>query len=72
MAGYFTGIEHKQLSPNREFVYHAGHQTATMPLTEQVVPMRPLDGEPLDVDDGDPRLKLAEWLTSPDNHAKPA
>jgi hypothetical protein len=67
MAGYFTGIQQKQLAPDRELVYHSGHQPALMPLTKEVVPTQPLGGEPLGVADGDPRLQLAEWLTSPDN-----
>ena len=37
MAGYFTGLKHKQLAPGRELVYHVGHQPARMPLTKQIV-----------------------------------
>lgn len=67
LAGYFNGIELKKLSGNREFVFHKGHQPAKMPLTGDVVPTRPLDGEPLAAIEGDPRVPLARWMTAVDN-----
>ncbi len=67
LAGFFNGIEFKKLSPNRELVFHSGHKPATMPLTGAAVPTRTLDGEPINLDDLDPRVHLAEWIVSPDN-----
>ena len=67
LAGFFNGLQHQKLSPDRELVYHAGHQPATMPLTGEVVPTRALAAEPADFSAADPRIALADWLTAADN-----
>lgn len=67
LAGYFTGIQIKTLSPDRELVFHGGYKPAQLPITGQDVPTRTLDGEPTDFSDQDPRVPLADWITSPDN-----
>jgi hypothetical protein len=67
LAGFFNGIEFKKLSPDRELVFHGGHKPAKMPITGESVPTRTLDGEPIDLDDLDPRVHLADWIVSPDN-----
>lgn len=67
LAGYFTGIQFKKLSPDRELVFHGGYKPAKMPVTGEDVPTRTLGGEPSDLDDQDPRVYLADWIASPDN-----
>lgn len=68
LAGFFNGIERKAMPDTRELVYHAGYKTTTMPLTGALVPTRPPGGaiDPK-IANGDPRVKLAEWLTAKEN-----
>jgi len=68
MAGFFTGIERTALSDDRELIYHSGHKPALFPSTNELVPTRPLEGEPpAEIERGDPRRFLAEWMTADDN-----
>ena len=68
MAGFFNGIERKSLGENRELVFHAGYRETRIPLTNELAPTRPLDGEtPAEIRDADPRIALANWLTDPEN-----
>lgn len=67
LAGFFNGIERKELSDSRELVFHAGWKQTSMPLTKEPVTTRPPDGDPIDTSAPDPRVQLAEWMTSPDN-----
>ena len=67
LAGYFTGVQRKQLPGNREFIFASSYSPARMPVTKEAVPTRPLDGEPLEQVEGDPRVHLADWLTAREN-----
>jgi hypothetical protein len=68
LAGFFSGLQRKQVGTGREFVYHAGYQATKLPLTGDNVLTRPPGGAvPSDIDDGDPRIKLADWVTGRDN-----
>ena len=67
MAGFFNGLQQKKLSSTRELVFHAGYRPTKMPQTENVVVTRPPGGEPIDTTAADPRVQLAEWMTSPEN-----
>ncbi len=63
MAGFFNGLERKPArtasEAKVEVVFHAGYRETRMPLTDVVVPTRPLAD--------DPRVPLADWLTAPSN-----
>ena len=67
MAGFFNGLQRKQLSASRELIYHAGYKPTKMPLTEVLVETRPPGGEPIDTSAADPRVQLADWMTAKDN-----
>lgn len=67
LAGYFNGLKYEKLSGDREFVFHAGHQPAKMPLTGEAVATRPLGSAPAAELPADPRIHLAQWMTAPDN-----
>src|SRR5262245_56069154 len=67
LAGFFNGLERKPLEAGRELVYHAGWRETKVPVFNRVVPTHVLDGPPLDLTSGDPRERLAEWLTQPQN-----
>ena len=67
MAGFFNGLQRKKLSDSRELIYHAGYKPTKMPLTEILVETRPPGGEPIDTSAADPRVQLAEWMTSKEN-----
>ncbi|MCH2124191.1 MAG: DUF1549 and DUF1553 domain-containing protein [Pirellulaceae bacterium] len=67
LAAYFTGLQRKQLSADRDLVFHAGYRPATIPVLEKSVPARTLGGAAVESFSGDPRVPLADWLTSPDN-----
>jgi hypothetical protein len=67
LAGYFNGLE-RRWREGDGMVRHSGVAEARMPLTNRVVPTRPPGGPPLTTDlDGDPRQRLAAWMTRPDN-----
>ena len=67
LAGFFNGLERKKLSDSRELIYHAGYRPTKMPLTEVLVETRPPGGKPIDTTAADPRVQLAEWMTSKEN-----
>jgi hypothetical protein len=67
MAGFFNGLERKDLGQKRELVFHSGYRETTLPLTGAPAPLRPPGGEIVSAADVDPRVPLAEWMTSPDN-----
>ena len=73
MAGFFNGLERKPVrtpaDTKVELVYHAGYRETRMPLTDVVVPTRPLGvgGADTGSTGHDPRVRLANWLTDPSN-----
>jgi hypothetical protein len=67
LAGFFNGLERKPLGPGRDLVFHAGLREMTIPVFNRVVPTRVLDGQPLKSDEWDPRRRLAQWMTGPQN-----
>ncbi len=68
MAGFFKGLKHTPLGPGRELVYHGGYQPTQIPLVNQLVLPRPPGGIGIeDFGESDPRVKLAEWVTQPEN-----
>lgn len=79
MAGFFNGLERKPVrtasEAKVELVFHAGYRETRMPLTDVLVPTRPLgvvDASRVRSDAGrvghdDPRVQLADWLTDPSN-----
>jgi hypothetical protein len=68
LAGFFNGLERKPKPGEGEMVFHAGFRETTFPLTKRAVPTRPPGGPtPASLADGDPRQKLADWMTRPDN-----
>ena len=68
MAGFFKGLKHTPLGPGRELVYHGGYQPTQIPLVNQLVLPRPPGGIGIeDFGESDPRVKLAEWVTRPEN-----
>ena len=68
LAGFFTGLQRKPLGNDRLLIFHPGHQAAKVPVSDQVVPTQPPGGEPLNgLDQGDPRIQLADWMISPKN-----
>ncbi|MEE2686052.1 MAG: DUF1549 and DUF1553 domain-containing protein [Planctomycetota bacterium] len=68
LAGYFTGLQRTSLGESREFIFHAGHKPTKIPVKEIPVVTRPPGGPDLPLDQqADPRVHLAEWITSKDN-----
>jgi hypothetical protein len=68
MAGFFNGLTRKKLSGDRELIYHAGFQPTTIPLVNKPAPTKPPGGPAAtNLSDGDPRVQLANWITSPKN-----
>lgn len=68
LAGFFNGLERKPIRDGRELVFHAAYREMRIPFSDRPAPTRTLDGEPLtDLTAVDPRVRLAEWLTAPDN-----
>jgi len=67
LAGFFGGVQRKSLSDSRELVFHTGWKQTKMPLTNELVTTRPPGGEPIDTSAADPRVQLADWMTSPTN-----
>ncbi len=67
LAGFFNGIELRQIQADRELLFYRAKQPARMPHTGETITPRPLDGEPLTAATDDPRLRLAEWLTDDNN-----
>lgn len=74
-AAYFAKIGRKgrglspPISGSEEIVFTATSGSVKHPLTDEVLPPRPLFGTATEVKDGaDPREALAAWITSPENH----
>ncbi len=68
LAGFFNGLERRQIAADRVLVYHAGYRETRIPLSNRLVTTRPLDAPaPANLDQGDPRVKLAAWMTDPAN-----
>jgi hypothetical protein len=74
-AAYFSKIGRKgtgisaPISGSEEFIFAGTSGQVNHPVTGQVMTARPLFGKatPLTSDE-DPRVTLARWMTSPDNH----
>ncbi len=73
-AAYFAriGRKGKGLSPpisgSEEIIYTSDSGSVRHPLTGDVLPPRPLFGDaPKLAEDHDPRIALANWMTSPEN-----
>ena len=68
MAGFFNGLKHTSQRPAPELVYHGGYQPRRIPLVNQLVLPRPPGGRGIEnCGESDPRVRLAEWVTRPDN-----
>ena len=71
LAGYFNGLQLKKLKGDRVLVFHPGHQPTQIPLVNRPVRTKPPGANAkgaLAIDfDGDPRVHLAKWVTSPKN-----
>jgi hypothetical protein len=68
LAGFFNGLERKPIAADRVLVFHAGYRETRIPLTNRLVATHPLDaGVPANLGQGDPRVKLAAWMTAPVN-----
>ena len=68
LAGFFNGIERKSLGEDRQLIYHSGLRETRIPLSERPVKVRPLGSGPAPtLDDADPRVVLATWMTKPEN-----
>jgi hypothetical protein len=67
LAGFFNGLQRKKTS-GEEILVHTGYRAMAMPLTGRVISARPPDGPALaERVEGDPRGRLADWMTGPDN-----
>lgn len=73
-AAYFSQVGHKgsglspPISGSEEMIFVSESGRVTHPLTGEVMKPRPLFGEAPKIEsDTDPRVALAEWLTSPEN-----
>ncbi len=67
MSGFFNGLQRKKLSPTRDLIFHAGFRPTKMPQTDNIVVTRPPGGSPIDTTAADPRVQLADWMTTPEN-----
>ena len=68
LVGFFNGLERKPIAADRVLVYHAGFRETRIPLTNRLAPTHGLDAAvPPQIGEGDPRVKLAGWLTDPAN-----
>ncbi|HMC64577.1 MAG TPA: DUF1549 and DUF1553 domain-containing protein [Gemmataceae bacterium] len=68
MAGFFNGLEHRPMKGEGELVFHAGYRETIIPRINKPARTHPPDGPvPGDLGMGDPRAKLAAWMTKPDN-----
>ncbi len=73
-AAFFAKVGRKgtglspPISGSEEIIFTASKGDVKHPLTDEVLPPKPLFGEPAEIPDGtDPRVKLAEWITSDEN-----
>src|SRR6185436_16446165 len=69
LVGFFNGVQRGKLSGDEELVHHPGRLgEMKIPGTGRVVPTRPPGGAALAIGEaGDPRQRLAEWVTRPEN-----
>ena len=67
LSGFFNGLERKPIAPGRVLVYHAGLRETRIPLSNKLVPTRPLDGVVFADAGSDPRRVLAQWMVAADN-----
>jgi len=69
MAAFFAQVSYKNTKEwKEEVVYLNPKQTLRHPITREIVKPRLPGQQPLDLPrEEDPRVKLAEWLTSPEN-----
>ena len=71
MAAFFTTVGRKEARkmPENDSVYHMRQVAlAKNPNTNKELRPTPLDGAPIEIPaERDPRINLAEWMTSPDN-----
>lgn len=69
MAAFFSQVKFKNTGEwKEEIVYLDPSQTLRHPHTRAAVSPKLLDGQPVGITPGeDPRAKLAEWLTAPEN-----
>jgi len=68
LAGFFTGLERKKTAGAEEVIFHPGYRDMPLSGTTRMIRARPPGGPPLsDKVDGDPRLRLSDWLTRADN-----
>ena len=69
LAGFFNGLQRSTTERTEGvMVWHSGFQATTIPLTNKAVAMRPPGGEPTaSTGNDDPRLRLADWMTSGEN-----
>ena len=67
LVGFFNGVERKPIAPGRVFVYHSGLKETRIPLSNRLVPTRPLDGNIVTDTATDPRRVFAQWLVAEDN-----
>ncbi len=72
-AAYFAKVGRKgtgisaPISGSEEFIFVADHGEVRHPLTGEILPAKPLIGEPPALAEGsDPRAALVDWMTRPD------
>ncbi len=69
LAGFFQGLERKPLALDRTLLVHSGYQPMVIPISNTPVVTRPLGVETgPDLTKTDPRVVLADWLTSDTNN----
>jgi hypothetical protein len=68
LAGFFNGMSRKKSARDDEILVHPGYRAMTLPTTKKPIAARPPAGPSLpEKVDGDPRARLAEWMTKADN-----
>jgi hypothetical protein len=68
LAGFFTGVSHKQLPTGVEAIYSRGGTDLKHPRTGAVIAARAFGAAPADFAKlTDRRAALADWMTGPDN-----
>ena len=74
LAAYFSKIGHKgtglspPISGGEEIIFTGPGSAVTHPITGEVLKPKPLFGAAPVAEGEDPRVVLARWLTSPENH----
>ena len=74
LAAYFSKIGHKgvglspPISGGEEIIFTGPGSAVTHPITGAVLQPKPLFGSAPVAEGDDPRVVLANWLTSPENH----